>query len=48
MVVIDNAKKHIGQEINVVITSVIQTPTGRMIFSKLGDIRDKDSTISNN
>jgi len=48
MVVIDNAKKHIGQEINVVITSVIQTPTGRMIFSKLGDIRDKDSTLSNN
>tara|TARA_B100000131_G_C18090525_1_gene601999 strand:+ start:566 stop:1585 length:1020 start_codon:yes stop_codon:yes gene_type:complete len=48
MVVIDNAKKHISQEINIIITSVIQTPTGRMIFSKLGDIRDKDSAISNN
>ena len=47
MVVIDNAKRHISEEINIVITSVIQTPTGRMIFSKLGDIRDKDSTISN-
>ena len=47
MVVIDNAKKQISKEINIVITSVIQTPTGRMIFSKLGDIRDKDGTISN-
>ena len=47
MVVIDNARKHINADINIIITSVIQTPTGRMIFSKLGDIRDKDSAISN-
>jgi uncharacterized protein YacL len=47
MVVIDNARKHINADINIVITSVIQTPTGRMIFSKLGDIRDRDSAISN-
>ena len=47
MVVIDNARKHINADINIIITSVIQTPTGRMIFSKLGDIRDRDSAISN-
>ena len=40
MVVIDNGKKHISEFINIVITSVIQTPTGRMIFSKVGDPND--------
>ena len=40
MVVIDNGKKHISEFVDIVITSVIQTPTGRMIFSKVGDLHD--------
>ncbi len=34
MVVIDNARKYIGQKLDVTVTSVLQTPGGRMIFSK--------------
>ena len=40
MVVIDNGKKHISEFVDIVITSVIQTPTGTMIFSKVGDLHD--------
>lgn len=36
MVVIDNARKRIGQKVNVEVTSVLQTPSGRMIFGKIG------------
>ena len=35
MVVIDNARRHMGKNVDVAITSVLQTTTGRMIFSKL-------------
>jgi uncharacterized protein YacL len=35
MVVVDEAKRHLGDEIQVSVTSVLQTPTGRMIFSRV-------------
>ncbi len=35
MVVVEEARKLIGQEIKVVVTSVLQTPAGRMIFTKI-------------
>lgn len=35
MVVIDNAKRHMGKNVDVSVTSVLQTTSGRMIFSKL-------------
>ncbi|MEM7009380.1 MAG: TRAM domain-containing protein [Thermodesulfobacteriota bacterium] len=35
MVVVDDAKRHLGNKIDVSVTSVLQTPTGRMIFSKV-------------
>jgi uncharacterized protein YacL len=34
MIVIENGKRYIGQRINVVVTSVLQTSAGRMIFAK--------------
>jgi uncharacterized protein YacL len=37
MVVVDNGRRRIGQTLNVVITSVLQTQAGRMIFAKLSD-----------
>jgi len=40
MVVIDNGRKHISEFVDIIITSVIQTPTGRMIFSKVGNLHD--------
>ena len=46
MVVVDEAKRYLGNEIDVSVTSVLQTPTGRMIFSKVrGRGRDMVSDI---
>jgi uncharacterized protein YacL len=35
MVVVDHAKRHVGQSVDVIVTSVLQTSAGRMIFSRL-------------
>ena len=35
MIVAEGGEKHIGEEMNVVVTSVLQTSAGRMIFTKL-------------
>ena len=34
MIVVDGGKKHIGEILSVLVTSVLQTPAGRMIFGK--------------
>ncbi len=34
MVVVDSGKRHVGDEVFVTVTSVLQTPAGRMIFAK--------------
>ena len=35
MVVIENARRYIGKEVEVSVTSVLQTTAGRMIFSEI-------------
>lgn len=35
MVVVENASKYLGKEVEVSVTSVLQTPVGRMIFTSL-------------
>lgn len=35
MIVVDNGKRQIGRNIDVVVTSVLQTPAGRMIFARM-------------
>ena len=35
MIVVDGGRKHIGQTVGVLVTSVLQTAAGRMIFAKL-------------
>lgn len=42
MVVVDNARKLINQQVNVVVTSVLQTTAGRMIFAKLKEEADRE------
>jgi uncharacterized protein YacL len=42
MVVVDNARKIINRQVNVVVTSVLQTATGRMIFAKLKEEMERD------
>jgi uncharacterized protein YacL len=33
MVVVENAARHIGKDVDVAVTSVLQTMAGRMIFA---------------
>jgi uncharacterized protein YacL len=42
MVVVDDAKKLIGRTTDVVVTSLLQTTSGRMIFAKLKEAAEKD------
>ena len=35
MIVVDEARRHIGRNVDVVVTSVLQTAAGRMIFGKI-------------
>jgi uncharacterized protein YacL len=34
MIVIDGGRKHIGEQLNITVTSILQTAAGRMIFAK--------------
>jgi uncharacterized protein YacL len=38
MIVVDGGKDHVGKDVSVVVTSVLQTSAGRMIFAKLGHV----------
>lgn len=42
MVVVDNGRKLIGKNVNVTVTSVLQTTAGRMIFAKTKDEYEKE------
>ncbi|HYE17800.1 MAG TPA: PIN domain-containing protein [Tepidisphaeraceae bacterium] len=37
MVVVDHGRPHLNQDVDVLVTSALQTSAGRMIFAKLGD-----------
>jgi uncharacterized protein YacL len=37
MVVVDNARSKIGRTLDIVVTSVLQTTAGRMIFGRFAD-----------
>jgi len=42
MVVVDDARKMLGKSVDVVVTSVLQTTSGRMIFAKLKERAEKE------
>jgi uncharacterized protein YacL len=42
MIVVDNAKRLIGKNVDAVVTSVLQTTAGRMIFTRLRETGEKD------
>jgi uncharacterized protein YacL len=43
MIVVDNGRKNIGRTVDVVVTSVLQTPAGRMIFARLKEENGRDA-----
>lgn len=42
MVVVENARRYIGKNVDVAVTSVLQTTAGRMIFTKLKEEAEKE------
>ena len=45
MIVVEGGKRHIGDTIEVLVTSVLQTAAGRMIFAKPKTAVDKVSGV---
>lgn len=48
MIVVDGGKNHMGETINVMVTSVLQTAAGRMIFAKPKCVMDNNYVVSGN
>ncbi len=46
MVVVDDARKLLSRQVDVIVTSVLQTTSGRMIFAKLKDQTEKEFRYS--
>jgi uncharacterized protein YacL len=43
MIVVDNGRKQMGKTIDVVVTSVLQTPAGRMIFARIKEEANRET-----
>lgn len=41
MIVVEGGKKYVGEDVDVIVTSVLQTAAGRMIFGKIKNSQDK-------
>ena len=42
MIVVDDARRWIGKNVEVIVTSVLQTTAGRMIFTRLRDDQERE------
>jgi len=45
MVVVEGAKRHIGEKVGVVVASVLQTVAGKMIFAYLKGVMDEETDV---
>jgi uncharacterized protein YacL len=45
MVVVDSARKYVGKNVDVSVTSVLQTTAGRMIFTRLKEEVEREETL---
>ena len=43
MIVVDGGRNYVGRRVSVVVTSVLQTAAGRMIFTKLGQVLSEET-----
>ena len=43
MIVVDGGRNYVGRRVSVVVTSVLQTAAGRMIFTKLGQVLPEEA-----
>lgn len=45
MVVVENARRHVGETVDVVVASVLQTVAGKMIFTNIKDLADEEDEL---
>ena len=45
MVVIEGGRRHIGQTVEVVVTSVLQTVAGKMIFANIKSAQEEEDQL---
>jgi len=45
MIVVENARRHVGETVSVVVASVLQTVAGKMIFSNIKDVADEEDAL---
>jgi len=45
MIIVDDAQKYQGANVEILVTSVLQTTAGRMIFSELKDIAPEKRSL---
>ena len=43
MIVVEDGHKYIGKKVNILVTSILQTPAGRMIFGRVKSVIDRKS-----
>jgi uncharacterized protein YacL len=43
MIVVDNGRRQMGKTTDVIVTSVLQTPAGRMIFARLKEETNRET-----
>ena len=48
MIVVDNGRRQMGRTIDVTVTSVLQTPAGRMIFARLKEDTNRENKSKEN
>jgi hypothetical protein len=41
MIVIEDGYKYMGKKVNILVTSILQTPAGRMIFGRIKSVINK-------
>jgi uncharacterized protein YacL len=41
MIVVEGGRKHVGEIVDVIVTSVLQTAAGRMIFAKIKNVHER-------
>jgi hypothetical protein len=45
MIVVEGARKHINEDMDVVVTSVLQTVAGKMIFANIKSIQEEEEDL---
>jgi uncharacterized protein YacL len=46
MIVVENGRRYVGKDVEVVVTSILQTPAGRMVFARLKTAKNNEASVA--